>query len=312
MTKTYGIKVSRPGFDVFSARPNELSFNSQYKTLKVHTAGSGSLTDSSRTVTIPHNLGYVPVFMVHNTMDAGFGSSLFSSSDYVLSPSGLGGVLADPSAGYNDDLFAYADSTNLYIKAQENFGKKVITTGNQSEDECYAGETSAIGYNTGFWVVGEKDGVTRDGAIRFENMSIAQGTTIYKATLNIYIQFHIGTGEVRARIYGIDEDDTDAFNTGTAATARSKTTAYSDSNSTVSAGSGVGTDVTAVVQEILNRGGWTSGNNIGFIMNNNVTTSNSYYEDDNAGLTSARTNIQILISNTIASYKYTIFKNQLE
>jgi len=42
MTNSHGIKVSRPGFDVKTAAPNELSFSSAYKTLKVASSGTGS------------------------------------------------------------------------------------------------------------------------------------------------------------------------------------------------------------------------------------------------------------------------------
>lgn len=306
----YGIKVSRPGFSAQTAAINELAFSSKFKTLKVYDHGSGSLTSSSRTATIPHNLGYVPVFMVHTTMSTGFGGSLFDSSDYVLAPAGLSGVLSDPMVGTNDDLFAYADTTNLYIKAQENFGSVVCKVYNDI-DISFGWENTTTGYNSGEWAVGNESawGVEK-GAVRFINVAVAKNTTVYSATLNLYINNRIGTGQVKSIIYGIDEDNTGAMNSGTAGTARAKTTASTGSNTTLSAGNGWSISVTGQVNEILARTGWVSGNAMGFIIDDNSTTVGNAYNDNSTSV--SRTHLNIIPSNTIASYKYTIFLNQLE
>lgn len=308
----YGIKISRPGFDVKTAQPNQLSFSSKYKTLKVHSSGSGTLTDSSRTATIPHGLGYVPLFMVHSTSNEGFGSGLFSSGDYVLTPAGLSGVLANPSVGVNDDLFAYADSTNLYIKAQENWGSKIFSVSNQANlDQCLAYEYSFFGGGTGTgsaWL-GRTDsslGVYY-GAIRFGDVTVANGTSVYKATMNFKVDSRDGGGEVKASVWGIDEDNTGNFNSGTAATARSKTTATDNYAATLSAGNSWGMDVKDQVNEIFARAGWASGNALGIMFwDNGTTDGNAYYE------LFGDSTLNILENSTIASYKYTIFKNQLE
>jgi hypothetical protein len=309
MTNNYGIKVSRPGFDVKTAAPNELSFSSEYKTLKVHTSGSGAITDSTRLITIPHNLGYVPLFMVHSTMNAGFGGNLFSSGDYVLTPAGLGGILTNPSAGINDDLFAYADTTNLYIKAQSNFGKLINDEGSQTDGQFMAWESSISGYFSGLWAVGNNGGETWKGAYRFENLLLNQATTIYSAKLNLYVSARDGSSNILLRVFGIDEDDTVAFDTNGAATARPKTTAFTDNTSNISAGSGFNIDVTSSVQEVINRSGWASGNHLGFIIDDNGTSATNDYTNNSHP---ENVSLEIIINSTIANYKYTIFKNQLE
>ena len=82
----YGIKVSQPGYDVATATPSQLVFSSKYKTLKVHAQGSGAMTHTGgRTITIPHNLGYVPLFLAH--MDLSY-STLWQaySTNYIILP----------------------------------------------------------------------------------------------------------------------------------------------------------------------------------------------------------------------------------
>lgn len=304
---TYGIKISKKGKDVNTSKYNDLVFSSEYKTLRVKSSGSGSITDGSRLVTIPHNLGYVPMFMVHAEAYTARGSSLFSPGDYALAPIGFSGIITDPNAGSSDDLFAYADTTNLYIKAQENFGVLVYKASNASDvDKCYAYEDSG-GYNTGFWAVGNHSifGVEK-GAIRFapSGVQLSQGQSIYKAFLDLLVAGREGTGQVSTKIYGIDEDNTGDFNAGTPATARSKTTASITTTNNQSPGENFGGNVTAIVKEIIDRGGWSSGNKLGFIMEDNGTTSgNDYYGGDSV--------LKITPNETLCNYKYTIFLNPL-
>lgn len=314
MTKTYGLKISRPGFDVNRANPNELSFSSQFKTLKVKSYGSGSLTDGSRTATIAHNLGYVPFFMVHGTGNSGNGSSFYSSGEYGLLPLGTSGILANPAVGLGNDLFAYADSTNLYIKAQSNFGVISYPGSDGSTISKYmAFEGSLWGYDSSQgWYFGNNlpSFGAEKGAIRFgpSGIALTQAQSIYKATLNLYIGYRTGSGQVKGIVYGIDEDNTGDFNAGTPATARTKTTASTTTTTTASLGNTLSIDVTSQVQEIVNRAGWSSGNKMGFIIDDNGTTASNNYGEN----TTSQSTLDILISNTIASYKYTIFENQLE
>ena len=82
MTLDYGLKISQAGFDVKTADKENLVFSSQYNTLKVFASGSGSqlvptavgFTSGVATVTIAHNLGYKPAFIV-------FCSSIWRAND---------------------------------------------------------------------------------------------------------------------------------------------------------------------------------------------------------------------------------------
>ena len=64
----FGIKVSKPGFDVNTSTIEDTLIDTTYPLLKIKTSGSGSLsvsdggTDSD---TIAHNLGYIPHVWVY-------------------------------------------------------------------------------------------------------------------------------------------------------------------------------------------------------------------------------------------------------
>lgn len=114
MAKDYGIKISKPGFDVKTAADKDLVFSSKFDTFRVHSTGIGSFTanGSAQTATIPHSLGYVPAFMVFSEIHAGFGEP--STGDFYMAPhsppASIGGSLVDQT------IISSIDSSNLYIR----------------------------------------------------------------------------------------------------------------------------------------------------------------------------------------------------
>lgn len=104
--------------------------------------------------------------------------------------------------------------------------------------------------------------------LRFQGLTIPQGATI----TNAYIQFTADAsdnGSTSLRIYGEDEDDADQFSSSDDdITDRTRTSAYKNwtptswtSNSTYNS-----EDIKTIVQEIVNRTGWSSGNDMAFII----------------------------------------------
>jgi len=64
----FGIKVSKPGFDVNTSTIGDTLIDTTYPLLKIKTSGSGSLSvsdGSSDSDTITHSLGYVPHVWVY-------------------------------------------------------------------------------------------------------------------------------------------------------------------------------------------------------------------------------------------------------
>ncbi len=110
--------------------------------------------------------------------------------------------------------------------------------------------------------------------IRFQNINIPQGTTILSAS----IQFTVAgtsSGTTSVTIRGQDEDDAPTFTTSnknisdrTRTTASVAWTSIPAWNTVGQAGANQRTpDFTNIVQEIVDRGGWSSGNSMVFIIN---------------------------------------------
>lgn len=292
MGKHYGIKVSRPGFDVNSATPAQLAFSSKYQTFKIHSRGSGTVNSNSGggLATIPHGLGYVPAFFVHVDYN--------QAGSFTLAPYGVDG---DPDFQL---LYAYADSTNLYIKAKASVNS--LDYGISSDNNMYrqGGGFEADGGAT----IGRISSTDWSGALRFDPIVLAQGSTVDSATLRFYC------GDVNAGSFadmvckGIDEDDTDVFNNPFS---RTTTTASTSVSGTVpSAGNYFNITVTNQVNEIIARSGWASGNAMGFtIVPTGSGATGSAFDDQDA--TNSYLNIVQTI-HTVGDYKYTILKNQIE
>lgn len=101
-------------------------------------------------------------------------------------------------------------------------------------------------------------------AWRWDNVTIPQGATITSAYLTL-VAYDNDTDAIQRKIYGFDEDDTATLTS--APGGRTKTTAAVDwdingqtANQTQTSG-----DIKSIIQEIVNRAGWASGNALGMI-----------------------------------------------
>ncbi len=125
--------------------------------------------------------------------------------------------------------------------------------------------------------LGVSDGHTRDGALRFTNVTIAKNENIISATLTIRFEYRYGTGDLKIRTKGIDEDDTGDFNSNPFV--RESTTASTDNQTNIPANDRLNVDITSQVQEIVNRGGWASGHAMGFQIWDNGSANGDYIID---------------------------------
>lgn len=118
------------------------------------------------------------------------------------------------------------------------------------------------------------------GGFRFQGVAVDQGATIGLAELKLY---QIATeGIVSARIHGDDVDDAAAWAGTNRPAGVTKTTANTvltvGTNGTV-----VAHDVTEIVQEIVDRAGWASGNDMRFaILGEGTNNFNVFIEDFSA------------------------------
>lgn len=124
-------------------------------------------------------------------------------------------------------------------------------------------ETSAGAYDSTVDYLGAIGGTKYHPSYSWDNVTIPQGATIDSAILEIYSTSPLG-GAPTVDIYGDDEDDMAKWSTSDRPSGRAKTTAtvnWSVSHS----GAGNSPDLKTIVQEIVNRAGWASGNRLGIM-----------------------------------------------
>jgi len=98
------------------------------------------------------------------------------------------------------------------------------------------------------------------GWARFTGLNVGQGQSLISATLRVYFEQSLGSGKY-AKIYCNDADNATAPTSRTDAYNRTRTTAYVQPTLNHSpVGGYADINVITPVQEVINRGGWGSGN----------------------------------------------------
>jgi len=109
---SFGIKIAKQGYSIEGDTQDLIMF-SKYPVLKLHSSGTGtfSYTASSglTTVTIPHNLGYIPVCYV-------YGEYFDVDTEAVIERYSRWNRWIYQGLQVSDLYYYYADDTNLYIK----------------------------------------------------------------------------------------------------------------------------------------------------------------------------------------------------
>lgn len=113
------MKVSLPGKSVYSTEPRDFAFNSKYGSVKIYKQSPNKTyetvvvaKETAETVTISHNLGFIPLCMLYTELVPGSGR--WYNGVASGSPNDVSGQI------YIDNLYGvrggtYADTTNLYI-----------------------------------------------------------------------------------------------------------------------------------------------------------------------------------------------------
>jgi hypothetical protein len=121
---------------------------------------------------------------------------------------------------------------------------------------------------------------TWNGYFRFPDITLPQGASVSMARIFVNVQSSEGSGNIRYRIRGLDEDNTASFNSGSHPADRSKTDAYTDLSLGIPAGGPgafIESNVSNIVNEIIQRGGWSSGHAMGFAIDNNGSDNGVYF-----------------------------------
>jgi hypothetical protein len=133
-------------------------------------------------------------------------------------------------------------------------------------------------------------------AARFTNVTVPQGATITSASFSLKAQANYGPGSITIAYLVSAEasDDAPALTTSASSggslrisgapaptVSRPRTTAVSSvwNQNSVTAGTRYSIDVTSVVQEIVSRSGWASGNALLIIVDTDSTTTQGEWQD---------------------------------
>lgn len=155
---------------------------------------------------------------------------------------------------------------------------------NQNNDNDNAAYELDGGYSgNGLAIIGKYEAAgqrSAKAAFRFINVTIPQGSTVSAATLKVAVSNREASGTLRSKTNGIKETNTGAFSSSPFG--RTQTTAQTTRNSGVpSLGTTYDLDVTSIVNEIVGQSGWSSGNAMGFFVDNNGSDDHTYVGDGN-------------------------------
>jgi len=273
MTTNYGAKVSKAGYNITTTDPRELLMSSGYTMLKQH-SDSGSTIEINAgnqegSVDFNHSLGYVPAFAAY-----------IYGSNAEIQQLNNAMRLIPLSGGYKEGfpwVHAYATSSKITIDVKLPAPYNQTTTVYNSTDTYNENGMLTDGDITQWFIAGTGSAGGDDGsAIRWNNIALTQGQTITSATFKYTNLFTTAGCDIKFKVYGIDEDDTADF--GGNPMGRTKTTEYTDKTQSANTNKfNFSDDWTDICQEIVDRGGWSTGNAMGFIFNNNGTVDNSHW-----------------------------------
>lgn len=138
---------------------------------------------------------------------------------------------------------------------------------------------------------------------RFQNVIVAQGATVTLANLKLNILSNSG-GFGGGKIYGVAANSAAAWSSSNRPSQQTKTS--STVTFTRPSGTGIVTkDVTTIVQEIVNRAGWSSSNSLSlFVLSYETTNRYTVIEDyHNAGTNEAVLEITLAAAGGLTPYK---------
>jgi len=266
MTDSHKFIIAKNGYHYTDADIRNILFHSDYKLLKQFIELSGTLNftagDTHKTLSINHNLGYVPAYIPFLHWPDFYDSIV----KYYLIPmyaSGTFGELAIDSFVDSTKIQLNIDTPDIYKRYFPEWWNYIEL---YSNDDYY-------------WLsVGNENGNGRDGAIRFSNIDLTKNQSITSATLNFYMSARGSSNQdVKIQTWGIDEDDCGEIwgNLG-----REKTSARTAQNvSAGTLGEYFGINVTDQVREIIARNGWASGNHMGFYVFNDGSPNDAFRRD---------------------------------
>jgi len=134
-------------------------------------------------------------------------------------------------------------------------------------------ESGATNYS-GSCLVGDFSGDDSKGALRFTNLNVNINTTFNLCELVYKYGSVGGSGTWKWKVKAINEDNTAAFGYPFGRSLTSEQVTYSEGHP-ISGGT-KSMNVSSLVEKVVSRGGWSYGNAIGFVLEDNGSDNNVY------------------------------------
>jgi len=117
-------------------------------------------------------------------------------------------------------------------------------------------------------------GTAVHSAVRIQNVTIPKGSTINSAKLTFQVWYQV-TRDLVSKISGMDEDNTATLTSSPFGRAETTAKIDWDKSTTFEANTEYdSSDISTVVKEIVDRGGWSSGNAMGFFIKDDGSSAN--------------------------------------
>jgi len=278
------IKILKPGASENSTDIRDYRFHSNFSFLKGYLDTTESMTinagDTTKQIIIPHGLTYAPeVDVFHDT-----GSGL------VQLPYRLKTI-----SGFDKHFYCSVDETNVYInwKSAIPYGEERYNA-DQIYHELDTGSANVL--------VGNASGNGYSSAVRFPNIALIRNQSIVSARIEWGNQISGPTNsDTLMKIFGLDYD-----NVGDVHTGMDRTDAYiNQSQAKLSGTFGFNSNVKTMLEEIIARAGWSSGNRMGFTIENNGSPSDAYVGGSNSSTAEL-----VVVSTGSTTLNFRIFINK--
>lgn len=145
-----------------------------------------------------------------------------------------------------------------------------------TDDGYYTHASGGTLYTSGSYAYFGKSENAYDLVVRFPNVTIPPGSIISSAKITLQAYASLSGNTVTARIYGQDADNPATFSDAADYTARERTTAYADWAAVEAWTVDVDYDTPSlveIIEEIIERPGWASGNAMAFFIEDNGSSS---------------------------------------
>ena len=297
MALNYGIKVTRAGYSTTTNDPRQLLMSSAYPMFKYHNEYTVSATfnpgDQTATASVTHGLGYVPAFMAYGVRDDDSTNFIIPSIPYAISEFDYAEAWAD-----DDKIYFKVTLFDNYVGAGWNEIKQNLNTVYTNYDGGYS-----------LAIIGNAFGESSSFGVQYANVPIVKDQSIVSATIDFLASdTGSGTEDFKMDIWGIDVDDLGDFGNDLG---QSKTTAtHKQTQASLDDEEHFSITVTNELEEIIARANWASGNNLGFYVFDDGTSS-----DGNNYASSSPENelfLSILKTGTLTvNFRAIVFKDRI-